>query len=122
MSFSLSSPPLTLGIPVDALGIRVDEQPPPSVTLIRRRVPDRSSEALEALDTPPSPVAVASAPCDPEGDASHAALEDAWQLAARIGQLLGSGTPRSLVVRGRELDVELQGPPPAHPIITRRCA
>jgi hypothetical protein len=121
MSFSSSSQPLTLGIPIESLGLASRESGASSRTVIRRVPPGRALHATEMarLDTSPAPVVPTRRT---EGLESPCALDAVWQLAAHIGQLLGSGTPRSLGARGRKLDLLMQGSSPGRTITTLRCA
>jgi hypothetical protein len=121
MSFSSSSQPLTLGIPIESLGLAPRESGASSRTVIRRVPPERALYATEMarLDASPAPVVPT---LRSEGLDSPRALGAVWQLAVHIGQLLGSGTPRSLSVRGHKLDLLMQGSSPERTITTLRCA
>lgn len=126
------SPPLTTGIPLEALrsAEEVSARRRSPITMIRRQqlqlvgAPGASAVA-DVTRGPHDPGAAFDfgGPHDAEAPASEASstLAVAWQLAARVGQLLGSGAPRSLVARGPSLELLVQDPP-AGSAATRNCA
>lgn len=126
-----SSPPLTTGIPLEALRsaeeVSVRRRSP--ITMIRRPqlelvAPVASAAADVTHGAHDARAAVdLGAQEDAEAPASETSstLAVAWQLAARVGQLLGSGPPRSLVARGPSLELLVQDPP-AGSAAARHCA